>query len=157
MGSKPGRPPTAGTRHGTGKGHGGPAKGASKAPASIQAHAPFSAENQPEARGAPGKLVNYRSLSDAERLLAIREAQWGDAFDPELPARDRHAARIDLQNRLGGLPVATVVTNETPLKKLPDGILDRAIDSLERALGGTPGDAEVREDASVVGKTPGIL
>lgn len=93
------------TRYGNGKGHGGAAKGAGKAIPTIQNHPEFEAGNKMRELG-----KSYRTLSREQRLEAIREAQWVDAFDPDLVPRDRFAARVDLQNRMDGLPVQKIVT-----------------------------------------------
>jgi hypothetical protein len=64
-----GRPPTSGTRHGNGRGWGGPAKGASVAPEPITYGPQFTTDHQPP----PPHVTTRRRRRRAQRLDALAD------------------------------------------------------------------------------------
>jgi hypothetical protein len=90
-----------------GRGWGGPAKGASQLPKSIQNHPPFTSTNNPAGR------KSFRSMTRAERLEACKEVWWRVMHDPDEPGTARTIAADKFYDREDGKAVQKIVTPQT--------------------------------------------
>jgi len=119
------RPPTRGTRKGNGAGWGGPARGASAAPASIQTAPEFSAENQPTSEAkAEGQQKRILDLEDIKAFYSEVVLNQGEATP------NRISAAAHLADRIAGKPPQAVINTET--NDAP-GVMERLLKGRERA------------------------
>ena len=102
------RKPTSGTRHGNGKGHGGPAKGFVKNERETLATKPFA----PGQSGNPTGMPGYRAMEKAARMDAMKEMLWDRAFDKTEKTVDRINAANSFMNREEGLPIARQINTD---------------------------------------------
>lgn len=121
------RPPTSGTRKGTGAGWGGPAKGAGSAAPTIQTASPLTGGENPSGR--PG----YRALGKMAAHQQLKETIFNRALDPTEPLTGVVRAFEALSLRdLGAVPTATV--NLRP-EDLTADELTRLRDAISAAIG----------------------
>jgi len=127
------------TRHGNGRGYGGPAKGAgSDAPSFSQ-----SLENRIAGDVSSDPKVQFRAMlkamDRAAQAEALNELVLNIAVDGERD-NDRLAAIFGFQNRILGTPVARTVNLNGELGHLSDAELAEREAWLEAELGGEGGD-----------------
>lgn len=101
-GSKPGRAPTSGTRHGRGKGLWGPAKGEGN-------KVPFSSDD--EYRGAHNAAAIRAKIADREEILGFYTDVLRDAGEATL---NRLTAGDKILDRIEGKPVAKTLLGGAP-------------------------------------------